>query len=46
MIVPQYEGQPLLTGQTLLKLLDDLVPAVDSPARQSLELALREIALI
>lgn len=45
MIVPQYEGQPLTSGEKLLSIVDELLPSPDSPARQSLKLGLHEVAL-
>lgn len=45
LVVPQYEGQPLTAGEKLLSIVDELVATTGVPARQSLEVALHEIAL-
>ena len=45
LVVPQYEGQPLTSGEKLLGILDALLPAEGSSARTALEGALREVAL-
>lgn len=45
LVVPQYEGQPLSAGERLLSIVDELVATDGVPARQTLKLALREVAL-
>ena len=45
LVVPQYEGQPLTSGEKLLSIVDELVATTGVPARQSLEIALHEVAL-
>ena len=45
LVVPQYEGQPLTSGEKLLEIVDELVPTDGLPARSVLEAALREVAL-
>lgn len=45
LVVPQYEGQPLTSSEKLLNIVDELLTTADLPARQSLELALHEVAL-
>lgn len=45
LVVPQYEGQPLISGDKLLKIVDDLMPSDGLPARAALETALHEVAL-
>lgn len=45
MVVPQYEGQPLTAGTKLLNIIDELLATTDPTARQSLEVALHEVAL-
>lgn len=45
LVVPQYEGQPLTSGEKLLEIVDELVPTDELPARHALEAALREVAL-
>lgn len=45
LVVPQYEGQPLTSGQALLAKIDDVIAAAGVPARDALAEALREVAL-
>lgn len=45
LVVPQFEGQPLTSGERLLEIVDELVSTHGLPARQALEAALREVAL-
>jgi MoxR-like ATPase len=45
MVVPQYEGQPLIAGERLLSVIDPFVDTAGMAARASLADALREVAL-
>lgn len=45
LVVPQYEGQPLTSGEKLLATVDELVANDGLRARSALEAALREVAL-
>lgn len=45
LVVPQYEGQPLTSGEKLLEIVDELVATDGLPARAALEAALHEVAL-
>ncbi|WP_286929398.1 MULTISPECIES: AAA family ATPase [Aeromicrobium] len=45
LVVPQYEGQPLTSGEKLLEIIDELAATDGLPARSALEAALREVAL-
>lgn len=45
LVAPQYEGEPLSSGQRLLTILDGTLGPKDDPARRALEAALNEVAL-
>ena len=45
MVAPQYEGQPLTAGESLLSVIDQSVETSDAAARASLADVLREVAL-
>lgn len=45
LVAPQYEGQPLSTGETLLSIIDETIGTAEMAARTSLADALHEIAL-
>jgi MoxR-like ATPase len=45
LIAPQYEGQPLMSGQKLLAIIDKTIETAGLDARESLANALREVAL-
>lgn len=45
LVVPQYEGQPLNSGEKLLKIIDELMPSDGLPSRVAIETALHEVAL-
>ena len=45
LVVPQYEGQPLTVGDSLLSIIDQSIETSDVSARASLATSLREVAL-
>ncbi len=45
LVAPQYEGQPLNTGEKLLSIIDSAIPTTDVAARVGLADALRDVAL-
>jgi hypothetical protein len=45
LVAPQYEGQPLNAGETLLSIIDTAIPTTNEAARAGLSDALREVAL-
>lgn len=45
LVVPQYEGQPLVSGEKLLEIVDEVILKDGLPARAALQAALREVAL-
>lgn len=45
LVVPQYEGQPLISGEVLLSVIDEVLQTAGLPARARLEEALHEVSL-